>query len=121
MSQDPTKFKFDGYKTHAQQKINPFVDAGRKVHEGDTCEGYDDAGMVNNDMLRTKNVCRDLKKLEAQFNVLCNTADEEIEKGNGDKGEGNYTWNMNQKFIVHQTSDCKQQLYELYNSTKDEN
>jgi len=113
MSKDQNKIKFDGYKTHGQLKIDPFVDNGRRVHEGDTPEGYDDAGITNNDILRTKNVCRDLKKLEAQFNVLCSTADEEIEKGNNDIGDGNYSWGMSQKYMAHQTNDCKQQLYEL--------
>jgi len=106
------EIKFDGYSSHAQPKINPFVDQGRKTHEGDTAEGYDDAGITTNDFLRTKNVCRDLKKLEAQFNVLCSTADEEIEKGNGDNGN-KHNFHLNQKFMIHQTDDCKQQLYEL--------
>ena len=113
MTQIQNEIKFDGYASHGQFKINSFVDPGRKVHEGDTTEGYDDIAMTNNDYLRTKNVCRDLKKLEAQFNVLCSTADEENEKGNGDVGNGNYSFHMNQKFMVHQTNECKQQMYEL--------
>jgi hypothetical protein len=120
MTQNQGKIKFDGYKSHGQMKIDPFVDVGRKVHEGDTCEGYDDAGITTNDILRTKNVCRDLKKLESQFNVLCNTANEEIEKGNGDVGDGKYCWNMNQKYMVHQTNDCKQQMYELSKHDNDD-
>jgi hypothetical protein len=107
-----SQIKFEGYKTHGDIKINPFVSEGGKTHEGDDTNGYDEACMTMNDNLKTKNVCRDLKKLEQQFNVLCSTAEEENNKGNGDNNN-KYNFHMNNKYMVYQTQDCSKMMNQL--------
>ena len=104
--------KFDGYTTHGQIKIDPFIENGRKTHEGDTTEGYDDSCMINNDVLKTKNVVKDLKKLENQFNTLCDMADEEIQSGNSDNNN-KYNLHINDKYAIYQATECKEAFHNL--------
>lgn len=105
------QIKFDGFKKHERVKINPFVEDEQQVYR-ETDQKYDDPSMTDNDALKTKNVQRDLKKLEDQISVLCSTADEETSSGNGDNGT-KHNFHMSQKYMAHQTQDCKQTFYDL--------
>ena len=107
-----SNIKFEGYKKHEPLKINPFVDKGEEVYTGENQSGYLDERIVTNDNLKTKNVHRDLKKLEEQFNVLCSTAEEENKQGNGDNGE-KHNYHMNSKYMKYQTQECKETFYNL--------
>jgi len=112
---DNSGIKFEGFAKHEPMKINSFVEEGEKGYQGQNQEGYEDECMVDNDKLKVRNVHNDLKELEKQFNLLCKTADDENNRGNGDKDDEKHTFthSSNSAYMRYQTNECRKRFEAL--------